>query len=136
MLSLRALRRYPPDGGRIEPAGAAGISYAMTACRLEAQVRFHATLGRIGPRLESGGLPQTGENASAKRGPSQPTSSSKRKFIDELRDCPDSLILIKTVTLRRIDACVASQYVDSRSAFLVKAAEETMRRETAEAAAA
>ena len=43
---------------------------------------------------------------------------------------------VPALTLRRIDAYVASHHVDSRSAFLVKAAEETMRRETAEAAAA
>jgi hypothetical protein len=43
---------------------------------------------------------------------------------------------VPAITLRRIDAYVASHHVDSRSAFLVKAAEETMRRETAEAAAA
>jgi predicted RNase H-like HicB family nuclease/predicted RNA binding protein YcfA (HicA-like mRNA interferase family) len=45
-------------------------------------------------------------------------------------------ITVPALTLRRIDAYVASHHVDSRSAFLVKAAEETMRRETAEAAAA
>jgi predicted RNase H-like HicB family nuclease len=45
-------------------------------------------------------------------------------------------ITIPALILRRIDAYVASHNVDSRSAFLVKAAEETMRRETAEAAAA
>ncbi|HEY4971593.1 MAG TPA: type II toxin-antitoxin system HicB family antitoxin, partial [Steroidobacteraceae bacterium] len=45
-------------------------------------------------------------------------------------------ISVPALTLRRIDAYVASHHVDSRSAFLVKAAEETMRRETAEAAAA
>jgi predicted RNase H-like HicB family nuclease len=45
-------------------------------------------------------------------------------------------ITVPAITLRRIDAYVASHHVDSRSAFLVKAAEEAMRRETAEAAAA
>src|SRR5229473_7028884 len=45
-----------------------------------------------------GWIAQTGENASAKRGPSQPTSRSKREFIDGLRDCPNSLISIKTVS--------------------------------------
>jgi predicted RNase H-like HicB family nuclease len=38
-------------------------------------------------------------------------------------------ITVPAVTLRRIDAYVASHHVDSRSAFLVRAAEETMRRE-------
>jgi predicted RNase H-like HicB family nuclease len=45
-------------------------------------------------------------------------------------------ITVPALTLRRIDAYVASHHVHSRSAFLVKAAEETMRRETAEAAVA
>ena len=39
-------------------------------------------------------------------------------------------ITVPALTLRRIDAYVESHKVDSRSAFLVKAAEETMRRET------
>jgi hypothetical protein len=43
-------------------------------------------------------------------------------------------ITVPALTLRRIDDYVASHHVDSHSAFLVKAAEETMRRETAEAA--
>jgi predicted RNase H-like HicB family nuclease len=41
-------------------------------------------------------------------------------------------ITVPAVTLRRIDAYVESHNVDSRSAFLVKAAEEVMRRETEE----
>ena len=39
-------------------------------------------------------------------------------------------ITVPAVTLRRIDAYVESHNVDSRSAFLVRAAEEAMRRET------
>jgi len=39
-------------------------------------------------------------------------------------------ITVPALTLRRIDAYVESHKVDSRSAFLVKAAEEAMRRET------
>ena len=39
-------------------------------------------------------------------------------------------ITVPAVTLRRIDAYVESHNVDSRSAFLVKAAEEVMRRDT------
>jgi predicted RNase H-like HicB family nuclease len=39
-------------------------------------------------------------------------------------------ITVPAITLRRIDAYVESHKVDSRSAFLVKAAEEVMRRET------
>lgn len=39
-------------------------------------------------------------------------------------------ITVPALTLRRIDAYVESHKVDSRSAFLVKAAEEIMRRET------
>ena len=39
-------------------------------------------------------------------------------------------ITVPAITLRRIDAYVESHKVDSRSAFLVKAAEEAMRRET------
>jgi predicted RNase H-like HicB family nuclease len=42
-------------------------------------------------------------------------------------------ITVPAITLRRIDAYVESHNVDSRSAFLVKAAEEVMRKE-AEAA--
>ena len=38
-------------------------------------------------------------------------------------------ITVPAMTLRRIDAYVASHNVDSRSAFLVRAAEETMRRD-------
>jgi predicted RNase H-like HicB family nuclease len=39
-------------------------------------------------------------------------------------------ITVPAITLRRIDAYVESHNVDSRSAFLVKAAEEVMRKET------
>ena len=39
-------------------------------------------------------------------------------------------ITVPALTLRRIDAYVESHKVDSRSAFLVQAAEEAMRRET------
>ena len=39
-------------------------------------------------------------------------------------------ITVPALTLRRIDAYVESHKVDSRSAFLVKAAEEAMRRDT------
>jgi predicted RNase H-like HicB family nuclease len=42
-------------------------------------------------------------------------------------------ITVPALTLRRIDAYVESHRVDSRSAFLVKAAEETMRRGETEA---
>jgi len=38
-------------------------------------------------------------------------------------------ITVPAITLRRIDAYVESHNVDSRSAFLVKAAEEVMRKE-------
>lgn len=45
-------------------------------------------------------------------------------------------ITVPALTLKLIDDYVRSHDVDSRSAFLVKAAEETMRRERAESMAA
>jgi hypothetical protein len=39
-------------------------------------------------------------------------------------------ITVPAITLGRIDSYVESHNVDSRSAFLVKAAEEVMRKET------
>jgi hypothetical protein len=49
-------------------------------------------------RLESGGLPRPERMPQLRGGPLSPLLAQKRKFIDGLLDCPNSLISIKTVS--------------------------------------